>query len=465
MANEPEEARHYFSSQTGADSSSKPPKAPPEPDVHPSLSPPEAAAPSDSAPASQGAVTPPTPTSSADRPSETGSPAAAPPATGADATGETEDWDDYHRHHPEGEDLTEYHHDDDYHHHHPEPAPEPEPGPAAAVAAVVKPRPGGREGPPGTSGVIGADQEEDGGGPVKTFLEHLEDLRWVLIKCVSSVLIAMIVCLVGANWVVGQLMRPLNEAKKKLKRADEVVTFFWGTNLLWQVPLKGTPLQGLLVGTNPVQSFQLVPVPVEGSVVLTLQPVAADPEADLMDPRQPQIQLVSLGPLSPFVVAMKLAIFGGLGLASPFLFYFIGDFVVPALRRKERKYLFQALGVGSLLFVLGVLFCYFVLVPVALYAAVNFAKEYISFVVKFMLGMGVGFELPVVLLTLVRIGLLDSAKLQRMRPYMVVILLVLAAVLTPPDPGSMFLMAVPLLILYEFTVLVARFWERRRPAD
>jgi sec-independent protein translocase protein TatC len=130
-------------------------------------------------------------------------------------------------------------------------------------------------------------------------------------------------------------------------------------------------------------------------------------------------------------------------LASPFLLYFIASFVFPALRIKERKYIYRALFIGGGLFLIGVAFCYFVLMPVALAASQMYsqwlglgamewrAEEYISFVCKFMLGMGLGFELPVVILTLVKIGVLN------------------------------YRMAVPLYMLYEITVWIAWYWEWR----
>jgi sec-independent protein translocase protein TatC len=89
------------------------------------------------------------------------------------------------------------------------------------------------------------------------------------------------------------------------------------------------------------------------------------------------------------------------------------------------------------------------------------AEEYISFVCKFMIGMGIGFQLPVVLLTLVKIGVLSYAALSKMRRYMIVINLVLGALLTTPEVITQVLMALPLQVLYEISVWVAWYWERR----
>jgi len=167
-----------------------------------------------------------------------------------------------------------------------------------------------------------------------------------------------------------------------------------------------------------------------------------------------------------------VAFYGGMLLAAPFLLYFIASFVFPALRLKERKYIYRALFIGGGLFLVGVSFCYFVLMPVALAASQMYsqwlglgawqwrAEEYISFVCKFMLGMGLGFELPVVILTLVKIDILSYRTLRAMWRYMIVINLVLGALLTTPEVITQILMAGPLYMLYEITVWIAWYWEQ-----
>jgi sec-independent protein translocase protein TatC len=198
-----------------------------------------------------------------------------------------------------------------------------------------------------------------------------------------------------------------------------------------------------------------------------------DDPAALAEMQRLHVDLVNLTPAGGFFVAVQVALYGGAVLASPFIFYFIASFVFPALRIKERKYVYRALFIGGGLFLTGVSFCYFVLMPVALSAAQMYsqwlglgafqwrAEEYISFVCKFILGMGLGFELPVVILTLVKIGVLNYALLRSMWRYMIVINLVLGALLTTPEVVTQVLMAVPLYLLYEITVWIAWYWERR----
>jgi sec-independent protein translocase protein TatC len=133
---------------------------------------------------------------------------------------------------------------------------------------------------------------------------------------------------------------------------------------------------------------------------------------------------------------------------------------------------------GSVLFMLGGAFCYVVIMRVALWASVGFAgmlgfgadewmaEEYIGFVCKFMVGMGVAFQMPMVLLFLVKIGVLDYRKLNRLRMYAVVANIILAAVITPTgDPVTLSLVAVPLQLLYELSTLIAWFMARRQAEE
>jgi sec-independent protein translocase protein TatC len=310
--------------------------------------------------------------------------------------------------------------------------------------------------------------EEDGGGPVKTFLEHLEDLRWMLIKCVAAVFVTMLICMIGGNYLVKILTWPLTEADHLKLSQDTSIVVHYKTNLLARIPTNDIPAG--LWGTNPPGSLQIVLESTGSNYFLKIEP-------ELKPWKPPSRGIVNLnayGPLSAILVAMKLALYGGLILSAPFLLYFIGQFVLPALKLREKKLLYQIVSFGSGLFFLGVAFCYFVIMAVALSATVQFsewlgfgsndwrAEDYISFACKFMLGMGLAFELPVVILTIVKIGLLDYIKLRKFRSYWIVVSLVVSAFITPSgDPVTMVLFAMPLWVLYEISVLIALYWHRR----
>jgi sec-independent protein translocase protein TatC len=309
------------------------------------------------------------------------------------------------------------------------------------------------------------------GGPVKTFLEHLEDLRWVLIKSLVALGVAVLLCLLAGNYVVQIIKWPLTHASISYPGTNQIVVVSFGTNRLGAFQLTAGQQKALNLGTNRFVSVQVEPLVIGTNQVLGWR-ASSDPAA-IAGAQRLKIDLINLGPAGGFVVAFQVAIYGGTVLASPFIFYFVATFVFPALKLRERKYIYRGLAFGGGLFLLGVAFCYFALMPVALTAAQKYsywlgfgafqwrAEDYISFVCRFLLGMGLGFELPVVILTLVKIGILDYRLLSKARRYVIVINLVLGAVLTTPEPITQLVMFVPLQVLYEITVWIAWYWNRR----
>jgi sec-independent protein translocase protein TatC len=317
---------------------------------------------------------------------------------------------------------------------------------------------------------LDTDEEEEG-GPVKSFLEHLEDLRWVLIKSAAALAVALMVCLTGANYVVHILKRPLEQGRISYPGTNQVVTVLFGTNRLAVFTLSAEEQRKLDLGTNRFVAVRVEPVSLGTNQVLGWQ---VETNAELVESAQRlHIDLLSLSPASGFFIAFQVAFYGGIVLASPFIFYFVAAFVFPALKLRERHYVYRGLGIGTGLFLLGVTFCYFALMPVALLAAQKYpqwlgfsatqwrADDYISFVCKFMLGMGLGFEMPVVILTMVKIGVLDYSLLSKGRKYMIVINLILGAVLTTPEVITQLIMFLPLQVLYEVSVWIAWYWERQ----
>jgi len=317
-----------------------------------------------------------------------------------------------------------------------------------------------------------SDSEEFGGGAVKSFLEHLEDLRWMLIKSAAATLLGMMVCLFNIPRLTSFLRWPLDRAAQRhimllSDATNQMAVIQFGGAFFPPADLKTNRLGNLDLGTNPLVTLRLDPVIVGGQTLLSLQVVPTPPAA--LESGRPK--LIVLDPSEPFLSSLHMAFFGGLLLASPFVLYFIGQFLMPALKIKEKKYFLRAFAVGLVLFLMGVSFAYFVIMPAALKFAQLYAiwmgleapnwlyGPYMSFVVKFMLGMGLGFELPVVLLALVKIGLLDYQKLSRMRRYMIVGNLILGALLTTPEVFTQVFMAIALQLLFETSVWIAWYWE------
>lgn len=175
------------------------------------------------------------------------------------------------------------------------------------------------------------------------------------------------------------------------------------------------------------------------------------------------------GPLDAFLIKLKMAVLGGVVLAAPFVVYFAWTFIAPGLKVRERKAVYIAGGAGVGFLGCGITFGYYLL-GLVLPILAKFAdpgvenlwrlKTYMDFAFRLLLGVGVAFELPVILFVLVHVGILKLETLQKGRPYAIVIALVIAAVLTPPDVFTQLMLGVPLILLYEVGVLAAR-WERK----
>lgn len=194
---------------------------------------------------------------------------------------------------------------------------------------------------------------------------------------------------------------------------------------------------------------------------LPLRRVMADPESCLQ----------SLNVTDSFVLSVQLAGYGGLILALPLMLYFAGQFILPALNPRERRALVPAFLAGGVLFAGGAALCYYAMVPQTLKAFVEYSgwlgikpqwtiSSYIGFVTQFMLAVGLVFEVPLVILLLVRVGVVQARTVARGRRGLIAAAVIAAAVLAPPDPLSMVVMVVPLIVMCELTIWLARLVER-----
>lgn len=183
--------------------------------------------------------------------------------------------------------------------------------------------------------------------------------------------------------------------------------------------------------------------------------------------------LIYTGLTEAFFVYMKLAFFASLIITSPFILYQIWKFISPGLLLKEKKYVVPFVLSSSLLFISGVLFGYFIALPPAfeffvsfnnkyLQAMISF-KDYLSLFVTFLLGFGLSFELPIFIFFLTKLGIVNAKMLSKQRRYAILVIFIAAAILTPsPDALSQILMAIPLMFLYEVSIFVARFAEKKK---
>lgn len=312
-------------------------------------------------------------------------------------------------------------------------------------------------------------------GEKKSFWDHLRDLRTSLLRSSVAIGLVLIVCLLFAEKLVKILEYPLQNIHR-FDKPKPTVAFKLGGTHLGPYPVTREEFPGLPPGDAPQVVYRIGTKEIDGQQLMTLNPEsveARDPSEGLLT-----VRLHNLSPADAFFVAFRVALYGAIVVSAPFWIYFMGQFFLPALSIRERSVLFQWMGWGVLLFFIGVALTYFVLLPLALRASMEYshllgfeandwrADAYIGFVTKFIIGMGIGFQFPIVTLLLVKLGLLTHQQLAHYRRHVVVLSLVLGALLTTPEVITQIAMAVPLYILYEISIWIARYWDwKRRRAE
>jgi sec-independent protein translocase protein TatC len=234
-----------------------------------------------------------------------------------------------------------------------------------------------------------------------SFLDHLEELRWRLIRALAGLIVGVVVCAIFSDWVVNTVL-----------------------------------LQPLLRTTPPLKTINVVPY---GQITFY----------------------------------MMVVLVGGLIISMPWILYEIWKFVQPGLLPKERKYVSGIVAFTSLCFLSGVAFAYFIFLPFMLQFFATFGTplienmiaitEYMSFVLTIILLSGLVFELPMISYFLARFGILTPAFMRHYRRHAIVVILIIAAVVTPTtDPLTMSVFALPMIILYEISIFVAAAAKRKR---
>ena len=189
--------------------------------------------------------------------------------------------------------------------------------------------------------------------------------------------------------------------------------------------------------------------------------------APLMQALPEGARMIATGVITPFMVPMKVTALVAFMVALPYVLYQTWAFVAPGLYEHEKKFALPIVVLSTVLFLLGVAFCYYFVFG-KVFAFINdFAPKsitpapdieaYFSFVITMFLAFGVTFEIPIVVILLVRFGVVSVDKLKEARPYVIVGAFVVAAVVTPPDVLSQFMLAVPMCLLYEAGLFFARF--------
>lgn len=189
---------------------------------------------------------------------------------------------------------------------------------------------------------------------------------------------------------------------------------------------------------------------------------------------QMKTDLVTNSPMGVFSVVISLCVTGGFVLSFPFFLFFLGQFVAPALTRKELKVLLPTMLAALFLFLTGAAFGYFILVPGTIrvafelnellgYTVLWTADRYYSLLMWMVLGVGASFEFPLLVVLATYLGLVEVATLKRFRRHAIVVMFIIAAIVTPtPDPINQTLFAVPLILLYELAIWASAFIGRRK---
>jgi sec-independent protein translocase protein TatC len=186
-------------------------------------------------------------------------------------------------------------------------------------------------------------------------------------------------------------------------------------------------------------------------------------------------KMIATGVITPFMVPVKVTALVGFMVALPYVLYQAWAFVAPGLYEHEKRLALPLIVASTVLFFLGVAFCYFFVFGKVFAFIHDFAPKsitpapdieaYFSFVITMFLAFGITFEIPIVVIVLVRMGIVSVEKLREARPYVVVGAFVIAAIVTPPDVLSQFMLAVPMCLLYEAGLFLSRFVGARPKAE
>ncbi len=176
-----------------------------------------------------------------------------------------------------------------------------------------------------------------------------------------------------------------------------------------------------------------------------------------------------------FFTYLKISFFAGVFLAAPYIFYQLWKFISPGLYPEEKKYVIPFVIVSTIFFVAGVSFGYFIVFPFGFKFFIGFQndyikalptlKQYLGFSMKLLFAFGIVFEMPVIMYFLAKIKLVNSSMLTKNRKYTILLIFVAAAILTPPDVFTQILMAFPLIILYELSIIIVKFVEKNRKQE
>ena len=264
------------------------------------------------------------------------------------------------------------------------------------------------------------------------FLEHLEVLRWHIIRAAFGSLVFMIIAFVNRNFI-------FNEIILKPKNADFPTNRFFIFMGGWLHQIFNMDSSSFAINTKP-------------------------------------LNIVNIDMAGQFNSHIKISIVAGLIMASPYIIWEIWSFIAPAFNPKEKKHASGAVFFISTLFITGVLLGYYLITPLSINflntyivsdQVVNTIKlsSYIGTITSVVFASGIIFELPIIILFLSKIGIISPKFMRKYRKHAYVILLIIAGIVSPPDVFSQIMVCIPLIILYEISVYISRTVERKRKVE
>jgi sec-independent protein translocase protein TatC len=300
-----------------------------------------------------------------------------------------------------------------------------------------------------------------------SLVEHLDELRSRLIVCGSVLLIAFVVCAWQNEALLGVLNDPLQRATEtSIKKGYGLPGQLEKT----QQAVRAIGKQQTVLGEALVDPGLDLPAATRKALQ---QGNAAVAQAIRDLPRTKGNQPVTLRVGEPFMTTLTVALYFSLLFAMPLILYQLYAFVLPAFRPEEKRVALPLMAMVPFLFIGGVVFGYFVVLPPATQFLQNFnsdsfnvlvqAQDYYKFAVLALAGLGILFQLPVAILAATRIGLVTPLQLRQNRRYSLLIIAVVAMLLPGTDPVTMLISMTPLLVLYEASIWLAVLFNRGRP--
>ncbi len=339
----------------------------------------------------------------------------------------------------------------------------------------------------------------------KPFLEHLEDLRKMITRVVLTLLVSMLACFVFHQKIMDFFRLPVDEVLTS--QIQESLPAESPRPLTVELWTEAQKIENAAASLEPekrplfYQALGNDALAFHARSISTLRAAEALPEASRItfvnslpetDEFKAQVRALlvtkpktdnnvqgnlkmmsALKPTEGFGLAMKLSFVAGIVISFPLLLYFVLQFVLPGLHANEKRVMWPAMAIGFGLFICGTAFAYYLVLPRTLlfFSQWNGGMgisndwrigEYISFATQFTLLFGASFELPVVVMVFVKLGLLSYDVMSKTRHYAIIAIFVAAAILTPtPDIATMVVMALPMILLYEVCIWLA-FFDRKK---